>query len=204
VVHEAAYGGEELAKQESPVADLFHLERSASWQDVLVGVERLEEHVKLDEEPELYRAFVGWLRELILPRLGITPDEIPQGLTLKEFEPMLAERIDSWNEKLRQQGRQEGEAETLLLLLETRFGLVDQATRDRIAAADTYIGLQGSHVNLGFYHGASLADPEGLLESTGKELRHVKLRDVAAAKSGAVTALLREAISERRRAAGEP
>jgi len=64
-----------------------------------------------------------------------------------------------------------------------------------------YIGVQGSHVNLGFYHGASLADPEGLLEGTGKELRHVKLRDVAAAKSDAVTALLREAISERRRAA---
>jgi hypothetical protein len=62
-----------------------------------------------------------------------------------------------------------------------------------------YIGVQGSHVNLGFYHGASLADPEGLLEGTGKELRHVKLRDVAAAKSGAITALLREAISERKR-----
>ncbi len=64
-----------------------------------------------------------------------------------------------------------------------------------------YIGVQGSHVNLGFYHGASLADPEGLLEGTGKELRHVKLRDVAAARSGAVTALLREAIHERKHAA---
>jgi hypothetical protein len=64
-----------------------------------------------------------------------------------------------------------------------------------------YIGVQGTHVNLGFYHGASLADPEGLLEGTGKELRHVKLRDVAAAQSGAVTALLREATRERKRAA---
>jgi hypothetical protein len=60
-----------------------------------------------------------------------------------------------------------------------------------------YIGVQGSHVNLGFYHGASLADPEGLLEGTGKELRHVKLRDVAAAQRDAVASLLREAISER-------
>lgn len=64
-----------------------------------------------------------------------------------------------------------------------------------------YIGVQGSHVNLGFYHGASLPDPEGLLEGTGKELRHVKLRAAAAAKSGPVTALLREAISERMRTA---
>ncbi len=66
-----------------------------------------------------------------------------------------------------------------------------------------YIGMQASHVNLGFYHGASLADPEGLLEGSGKELRHVKLRDVAATKSDDVTALLREAISERRRAASK-
>jgi hypothetical protein len=50
---------------------------------------------------------------------------------------MLAERIDSWNEKVRQEGWQEGEAGALLLVLETRFGPVDQATRDRIAAADT-------------------------------------------------------------------
>ncbi len=61
---------------------------------------------------------------------------------------MLAERIDSWNEKVREEGRQlgleqarkeglrEGMAEVLLLVLETRFGPVDQATRDRIAAAD--------------------------------------------------------------------
>ena len=29
-----------------------------------------------------------------------------------------------------------------------------------------YIGVQTSHVNLGFYHGAVLPDPEGLLEGT--------------------------------------
>ena len=50
---------------------------------------------------------------------------------------MLAERIDSWNEKVRQEGRQKAMAEALLLVLETRFGPVDQAARDRIAAADT-------------------------------------------------------------------
>lgn len=62
-----------------------------------------------------------------------------------------------------------------------------------------YIAVQGSHVNLGFYHGASLPDPAGLLEGTGKELRHLKLRHVSEVKSPSVVALLREAISERRR-----
>jgi hypothetical protein len=33
-----------------------------------------------------------------------------------------------------------------------------------------------NHVTLGFHYGASLDDPEGLLEGTGKNLRHVKLR----------------------------
>jgi hypothetical protein len=61
-----------------------------------------------------------------------------------------------------------------------------------------YIALHGSHVNLGFYHGASLADPSGLLEGTGKNLRHVKLRDIASAKRREVTALLRQALRDRK------
>ncbi len=62
-----------------------------------------------------------------------------------------------------------------------------------------YIAVQTSHINLGFYHGASLPDPAGLLEGTGKALRHVKIRDVAATRNRAVAALLREAIADRRR-----
>ena len=62
-----------------------------------------------------------------------------------------------------------------------------------------YIAVLGAHVNLGFYHGASLTDATGLLEGTGKKLRHVKLRNVSAAKNPAIVALLREAIADRKR-----
>ena len=62
-----------------------------------------------------------------------------------------------------------------------------------------YIGVQGSHVNLGFYHGASLRDPAGLLEGSGKGLRHVKIRDASGVRNAAVAALLREAIDDRER-----
>ena len=62
-----------------------------------------------------------------------------------------------------------------------------------------YIALLSSHVNLGFYHGALLTDPSRLLEGTGKNLRHVKVRDVASSKSQAIKALLREAIADRKR-----
>jgi hypothetical protein len=39
-----------------------------------------------------------------------------------------------------------------------------------------YVDAFKDHVNLGFFDGASLRDPAGLLEGTGKRGRHVKLR----------------------------
>jgi hypothetical protein len=39
-----------------------------------------------------------------------------------------------------------------------------------------YVNAFKAHVNVGFYHGAALDDPAGLLEGTGKRMRHVKLR----------------------------
>lgn len=65
-----------------------------------------------------------------------------------------------------------------------------------------YIAVFKARVNLGFYHGASLPDPEGLLEGTGKSLRHVKLGDLAACKRKAVKDLVRAAIAERKAACG--
>jgi hypothetical protein len=41
-----------------------------------------------------------------------------------------------------------------------------------------YFMIGKSHVTFGLYEGASLDDPERLLEGTGKNLRHVKLRIV--------------------------
>jgi hypothetical protein len=61
-----------------------------------------------------------------------------------------------------------------------------------------YIAVQSSHINLGFYHGSSLADPDGLLEGTGKELRHIKIHNLSGAKSTAIATLLRQAIAERK------
>lgn len=66
-----------------------------------------------------------------------------------------------------------------------------------------YISAHASHVNLGFYHGAVLADPLGLLEGTGRRLRHVKIADVRGAAGAGVAGLLRRAIADRRRRAGD-
>ena len=43
-------------------------------------------------------------------------------------------------------------------------------------AAFGYVNSFKDHVNVGFFRGAEIADREGLLEGTGKFMRHVKLR----------------------------
>ena len=39
-----------------------------------------------------------------------------------------------------------------------------------------YVNAFKAHVNVGFFQGAALDDPAGLLEGGGKHMRHVKLR----------------------------
>jgi hypothetical protein len=39
-----------------------------------------------------------------------------------------------------------------------------------------YVNSFKSHVNVGFFHGATLEDRSGLLEGSGKRMRHVKLK----------------------------
>lgn len=39
-----------------------------------------------------------------------------------------------------------------------------------------YVNVFKAHASVGFFHGAALADPGGLLEGAGKHMRHVKLR----------------------------
>lgn len=65
-----------------------------------------------------------------------------------------------------------------------------------------YIMPHKNWVNLGFYQGAVLPDPEQLLEGTGARLRHVKIRSIAAVGQPAVRNLLVEALAERKRALG--
>jgi hypothetical protein len=43
-------------------------------------------------------------------------------------------------------------------------------------AAFAYVAVFKSHTNVGFFYGAYLDDPTGLLEGTGKNMRHVKLK----------------------------
>jgi len=65
-----------------------------------------------------------------------------------------------------------------------------------------YILAYKNWVNLGFYKGAELPDPAGLLEGTGKKLRHVKVRSLEDAERPEIRVLLEEALAERKGALG--
>jgi len=62
-------------------------------------------------------------------------------------------------------------------------------------AAFGYVNVFTAHVNVGFFVGAHLADPAGLLEGTGKNMRHVKLRPHTEIDSDALARLIQAAYS---------
>src|SRR5438093_7926368 len=56
-----------------------------------------------------------------------------------------------------------------------------------------YIGVMKNHINLGFLRGAELADPQRILEGTGKQMRHIKIRNMSDLLRPAIRTYLQEA-----------
>lgn len=56
-----------------------------------------------------------------------------------------------------------------------------------------YLAPFKKHLNFGFMYGAQLPDPENLLEGTGADLRHVKIRSLADLEQPALRQLVEEA-----------
>ena len=65
-------------------------------------------------------------------------------------------------------------------------------------AAFAYVGAYAAHVNVGFFQGASLKDPAGLLQGSGKRMRHIKLRPGEAVNETALHALILTAYRDMR------
>ena len=60
-------------------------------------------------------------------------------------------------------------------------------------AAFGYVNVFTAHVNVGLFRGAELADPAGLLEGSGRFMRHVKLRPACHVDTAALEALIEAA-----------
>ncbi len=62
-----------------------------------------------------------------------------------------------------------------------------------------YVNAFKAHASVGFFQGATFADPTGLLEGAGKRMRHVKLRPGQPRDTDALSDLVAEAYRDIRR-----
>jgi hypothetical protein len=62
-----------------------------------------------------------------------------------------------------------------------------------------YVNVFTAHVNIGFFQGTELPDPDRLLEGTGKYMRHVKIKPAVAVNEAALTNLIKEAYADLKR-----
>lgn len=59
-----------------------------------------------------------------------------------------------------------------------------------------YVNAYKAHAAVGFFQGAALSDPAGLLEGAGKRMRHVKLRPGVPLNDSALSALIDAAYAD--------
>ena len=63
-------------------------------------------------------------------------------------------------------------------------------------AAFAYVAAYSKHAAIGFFQGADLPDPAGLLEGSGKRMRHIKLRWGKPVDEPAIEALIAAAYAD--------
>jgi DNA helicase IV len=69
------------------------------------------------------------------------------------------------------------------------YGATERVVDDGIC----HINVFARHVNLGFQRGAELDDPGGVLQGTGKTMRHITLRKLSDLERPEIRAYLRQA-----------
>ena len=57
-----------------------------------------------------------------------------------------------------------------------------------------YLAATKAYVSLGFFNGAALTDPEGIIEGSGKKMRHVKVRNFSDIRSELLSSWVRQAV----------
>ena len=63
-------------------------------------------------------------------------------------------------------------------------------------AAFGYVNVFKTHVNVGFFTGALLEDPDRILEGTGKRMRHVKVYPDRPCNEQAIKTLIQNAYED--------
>lgn len=108
----------------------------------------------------------------------------------KERDPAIAEWLEKQPSDLR------WFSERWFVFMRTCGDDVRELLHDGLAtvcvegAPFAYVGAFRAHVSVGFFHGAALLDPAGLLAGTGKSMRHVKITPGGSFDAAALEALI--------------
>ncbi|MBI1281741.1 MAG: hypothetical protein GC179_26685 [Anaerolineaceae bacterium] len=76
------------------------------------------------------------------------------------------------------------------------YKTISYGSGTKMDAMFCYIAPLKDRINLGFYRGVVLPDASGLLEGTGKLLRHVKVRSMSELQQPALRQLIVDAVAE--------
>ncbi len=125
------------------VSLLIRLERGRSQEELSLVIRDLVAAIPGPDEGGLRRAFVVWIRRVLLA--GKSEEDIPELVNLEEFRTMLLETVEEWNKEILEKGRKEGlekglekgHRQLLLRQLAVKFGALNRQTRARVAAADS-------------------------------------------------------------------
>jgi hypothetical protein len=93
---------------------------------------------------------------------------------LKRFDPAIRELALEARELVLRVLAPSNESILDVYVLAMNYGFSERM-KDQIV----YVGVYAKHINLGFYWGAQMDDPEGVLEGGGKQLRDIKIRSKA-------------------------
>lgn len=72
----------------------------------------------------------------------------------------------------------------------------------KMSEAHVYIMPKTKYVNLGFFHGSNMPDPQNLLEGSGKKMRHIKIQTTQQTQKPEIKTIISEALKERKLALG--
>ena len=80
------------------------------------------------------------------------------------------------------------------LLYHTHALVSGYSLTHRVSEAYCMIPVYTNHLNLGFYKGTLLSDPDSLLKGTGKFIRHIPIKSMADLQNDAIENMIRQAI----------
>jgi hypothetical protein len=129
------------------------------------------------------RISVSNVRLMQFPEAKVRDAAVDSWLTKQTDELHVIAR--KWFERMRQCG---GDVRELM-----HDGAPTACVED---AAFAYVNVFRAHVNVGFFCGSVLKDPAGLLQGTGKYMRHVKLRPGEGIQTEALNTLIDEAYAK--------